>query len=93
MPSKISSPIESLIACRIAAGKVSAMGLDMFAICTLVRAIHAGGKETEKIAVLTGAHVSARTAWGILDKRSDLPMWWRDLERWAWMMESSGQAH
>ena len=27
----ISDPIESLVACRIRAGKVSAMGLDMFA--------------------------------------------------------------
>ena len=41
MAFNISGPIESPIACRFRAGKVSAMGLDMFARRAPVRAMHA----------------------------------------------------
>ena len=68
----ISGPIESPVASRFRAGKVSAMGLDMFAKRTPVRAIHAESIDAENLALRTGAQISARTALGTLDKISDL---------------------
>ena len=68
----ISGPIETPIACRFRAGKVSAMGLDMFANRTPVRAIHAESRNAENLAIRTGAQISAGIALGTLDKISDL---------------------
>ena len=67
----ISSAIEFLITCRIGAGKISAMGLDMFANRTLVSVLYLINITVEKTAVRTGARVSARMACDTLDKERE----------------------